>query len=81
MKEKYKELAQCLNKEQDGAPRARRIYLNLNKIESILETGVTIKYLVEQLNENGFIIKTISFYEELGLAKKKLKKTRWRCFS
>jgi len=68
-----KDLADSLNKNKDGIPRARRFRDNLTKIESILSTGVRIRYLVENLNEYDFEITMKAFKEELHNARKQLK--------
>jgi tRNA A37 threonylcarbamoyltransferase TsaD len=70
----YKKLAESLNLESDGKPRARRFYAHLKNIEDLLSTGITAKYLVQKLNENGFEINLKTFKEELYRARKKLKK-------
>jgi|GEM_PF-2150606 hypothetical protein len=68
-----KNLADSLNKNKDAIPRARRFRDNLTKIESILSTGVRIKYLVDHLNEYDFKITMKTFKEELHNARKQLK--------
>jgi hypothetical protein len=69
----YKNLADSLNKNKDGIPRARRFRDNLTTIELILSTGIRIRYLVECLNNNDFKITTKAFKEELHRARKQLK--------
>lgn len=71
--DEYKNLAELLNKNKEGIPRARRFRDNLTKIESILSTGIRIRYLVECLNKNDFEITMKAFKEELHKARKKLK--------
>lgn len=74
MNEDFKDLADLLNTNKEYIPRARRVFNNLNKIESILSTGITLKSLVYIINENGFEIKFDSFKNDIYQARKKLKK-------
>ncbi len=67
----YALLADSLNKNKEGIPRARRIHANLDKIEALLSTGITAKYLVQCLNENGFEVTLNNFNIELYRARKK----------
>jgi hypothetical protein len=71
---KYKDLANSLNIDKDGIPRARRIRANLCAIEELLDTGLTTKFLVESLNKNGFEVTLNNFNIELYRARKLLKK-------
>jgi LAS superfamily LD-carboxypeptidase LdcB len=67
----YALLADSLNKNKEGIPRARRIHANLDKIEALLSTGITAKYLVQCLNESGFEVTLNNFNIELYRARKK----------
>lgn len=69
----YKDLIDALNFKKEKIPRDRRIFINIALIESFLKTGITIKSLVEDLNENGFIIGYDDFKNGLNRARKKLK--------
>lgn len=72
----FKDLADSLKENEKYIPRARRIFNNLNKIESILSTGITINSLVSILKENGFEIKFESLKNDIYQARKKLKKSQ-----
>lgn len=73
MIDELKNLADTLNINKDYIPRARRISMNLSKIEAILKTGFTLNSLVRVLNENGFEITFKSFKNDVYQARKKLK--------
>jgi hypothetical protein len=66
-----KNLADLLNFNKDKIPRARRIFKNLCEVEKLLQTGITIKVLVDELNKNGFEIGFRVFEVELYRARKK----------
>lgn len=70
----YKDLADSLNKNSEGIPRARRFRANFETIEKFLDTGITAKYLVKCLNENGFDISIDNFNIELYRARNYFKK-------
>lgn len=72
--DEYKDLADSLNKNKGGIPRARRFRDNLTKIEFILSTGIRIRYLVGCLNKYDFEITMKGFKQELYIARKKLKR-------
>ena len=69
----YKDLIDALNFKKEKIPRDRRIFINIALIESFLKTGITIKSLVEDLNENGLIIGYDDFKNGLNRARRKLK--------
>ena len=69
----YQDLIDALNFKKEKIPRDRRIFINIALIESFLKTGITIKSLVEDLNENGFIIGYDDFKNGLNRARRKLK--------
>ena len=70
----YKDLADSLNREKDLIPRARRIFNNLNAIESILIRGITVNSLAIVLSNNGFEITFEQLKNGIYQARKKRKK-------
>jgi hypothetical protein len=69
----FEALAENLNKD-NYITKAKRIRNNLVSIESILNNGTPVMYLVTKLNEYGFEIKFSVFQTELYRARKLAKK-------
>lgn len=59
--------------EEKETTRAKFLYNNLNKIESLLATDYSLKKLVQELNLYGYKITLSVFNSELYRARKKLK--------
>ena len=72
MEDEYKNLASALKK--NNIMKSRAIKNNIKKIDVILGTGITIKTLVEKLNEYGFMISFDSFKVSLRRARNSLNK-------